>query len=116
MFHPPFGFNDYVKLQCESKMVLSDSGTISEESSILGFHAVTLRDFIERPEALDTGSIITVGLEPESVLAGVELALDLPVAGAPVDYGVTNTAARVVSYIVGTVLWPPSAAIVVVRE
>jgi len=103
IFHPPFGFNDYVKLQCESKMVLSDSGTISEESSMLGFHAVTLRDFIERPEALDTGSIITTGLEPESVLAGVELALSLPVAEAPVDYQVTNTAARVVSFITGTV-------------
>ena len=92
-----------MKLQREAKLVLSDSGTISEESSILGFPAVTLRDFIERPESLDTGSIITAGLEPASVLAAVELVLALPRPEAPVDYRVTDTSARVVTFIVGTV-------------
>ena len=56
-FHEPFGFLDYDRLQLNALCVLSDSGTISEESSLLGFPAVTLRDSIERPEALDTGAI-----------------------------------------------------------
>jgi len=103
IFHPPFGFNDYVKLQTEAKAVLSDSGTISEESSILGFPAITLRDFIERPEALDTGSIITAGLEPSSVLEALDLVIRLSRPQPPVDYQIMDTSARVVSFIVGTV-------------
>src|SRR5699024_5506522 len=77
IFHPPFGFHDYIKLQKESKLVLSDSGTISEESSILDFPAVTMRDFIERPESQDTGAIITSGLNSADVLDAVEMALEL---------------------------------------
>jgi len=103
VFHKPFGFNDYVKLQMEAKAVLSDSGTISEESSILNFSAITLRDFIERPEALDTGSIITAGLEPSSVLEALDLVIRLPRPRPPVDYQITDTSTRVVSFIVGTV-------------
>ena len=103
VFHPPFGFHDYVKLQIEAKAVLSDSGTISEESSILGFPAITLRDFIERPEALDTGSIITAGLERNSVLGALELVLSLPRPKPPTAYDVNDTSTRVVSFIVGTV-------------
>ena len=57
VWHKPLGFVDYVRLQQEALAVLSDSGTISEESALLGFPAVTLRDSIERPEALDTGEI-----------------------------------------------------------
>src|SRR5699024_4660477 len=57
VFHEPFGFLDYNRLQLDARCVLSDSGTIAEESTILGFPAVTLRSSIERPEALDTGSI-----------------------------------------------------------
>jgi UDP-N-acetylglucosamine 2-epimerase (non-hydrolysing) len=102
-FHAPFGFTDYVKLQVEAKAVLSDSGTISEESSLLGFPAVTLRDFIERPEAVDTGSIITAGIDPDSVLAGLTLVEALPRPRPPVDYQVRDTSTRVVSFIVGTV-------------
>jgi len=102
VFHPPFGFHDYVKLQCEARLVLSDSGTIAEEASLLGFRAVTLRDFIERPEALDTGSIITSGIGVSSVLSAVDLALAGPVPTLPADYIISNTAWRVVTFIVGT--------------
>ena len=63
-FHEPFGFLDYNRLQLGAACVLSDSGTISEESTMLGFPAVTLRSSIERPEALDTGSITMTDLDP----------------------------------------------------
>jgi UDP-N-acetyl-L-fucosamine synthase len=59
-FHEPFGYLDYNKLQLDSRCVISDSGTISEESAIMGFPAVTLRDSMERPEALDFGRIVKV--------------------------------------------------------
>ena len=74
-FHPPFGFLDYNRLQLGAACVLSDSGTISEESTMLGFPAVTLRSSIERPEALDTGSITMTDLDPATVVAGVRFAM-----------------------------------------
>lgn len=106
VFHKPFGFLDYVKLQLSARLVLSDSGTISEESTLLGFPAITLRDFIERPEALDTGAIITSGLEPESVIHAVDFTLACADGGGhpftPNDYLVTNTSERVVAFIMST--------------
>lgn len=103
VLHPPFGFNDYVKLQKEALIVLSDSGTISEESSLLGFAAVTLRDFIERPEALDTGAIITSGLQQESILDAIHVTLaQLSEDGylnPPPDYQIDDASRRVVSFI-----------------
>lgn len=95
IFHPPFGFHDYVKLQKEAKLVISDSGTISEESSILGFSAVTIRDLIERPEALDAGAIITTGLEPKDVLDTVNMTLALGTdASVPAEYDIRDTSRR----------------------
>src|SRR5690606_25888094 len=101
-FHPPFGFHDYIRLQQDSKLVLSDSGTISEESSILGFPAITLRDYIERPEALDTGAIITAGVNPSAVSSAVRLALAKRPARTPAEYEIDDTSYRVVSFLVGT--------------
>lgn len=102
-FHAPFGFHDYVKLQLNAKLVLSDSGTISEESSILGFPAVTMRDAIERPEALDSGAIITSGLHSDAVLDAVRIALDLFASpnrsSGPAEYQIANTSERVVAFI-----------------
>jgi UDP-N-acetylglucosamine 2-epimerase (non-hydrolysing) len=72
-FMPPFGFNDYVKLQLGSLLVLSDSGTITEEASLLNLAAVTIRDAHERPEGMDVGTLIMSGLEPEHVLDAIRV-------------------------------------------
>ena len=106
IFHAPFGFNDYVRLQKSAKLVLSDSGTISEESSLLGFPAVSLRDAIERPEAIDTGVTITSGVETANVLDAVAMTLrqfeeDGP-ATIPAEYRIKDASRRAVNFIRST--------------
>ena len=106
IFHKPLGFHDYNALQLNALCALSDSGTIAEESTMLGFPAVTLRDAIERPEAVDTGSIILAGVQSEGVLDAVRVTLEMWQAFGPVeipeDYQVTNTARRSVNFILST--------------
>lgn len=106
----PFGFHDYNHLQMMARCAISDSGTIAEESSMLDFPAITPRDAIERPEALDTGSIIVTGMDGDAILEGVEAAVALHTArlasgepaAVPEDYRITNTSERVLKLIIGT--------------
>ena len=106
----PFGFHDYNHLQMKGFCAISDSGTIAEESSMLGFPAITPRDAIERPESLDVGCIIATGLDQDTIVNSVEavtrMFAERREAGAshpvPADYCVTNTSERVVSLVLGT--------------
>ncbi|MCE5187380.1 MAG: UDP-N-acetylglucosamine 2-epimerase (non-hydrolyzing) [Planctomycetaceae bacterium] len=105
-FMKPFGFLDYVNLQMNAACVLSDSGTICEESSMLGFPAVTVRKAMERPEALDTGSIILTGLDADVIVDSVKTQMSPDITGkgicVPADYQITNTSHRVLKIILGT--------------
>ena len=102
-FSEPFGFLDYNRLQMKAFCVLSDSGSISEESSILGFPAITLRSSIERPEALDTGSIIMTDLRPDRVMAGVEAArAGHSMTSAPREYEINDCSIRVRNFVLST--------------
>ena len=106
----PFGFHDYNHLQMHAYCAISDSGTIAEESSILDFPAITPRDAIERPEAMDTGNIIVTGLDEDTIRGGIDAAVTLherrKAAGidpvVPTDYRIMNTSERVVKLILGT--------------
>ena len=106
----PFGFHDYNHLQMKAFCAISDSGTIAEESSILDFPAITPRDAIERPEALDTGNIVVTGLDSETILSAVKLVTDVHnerrgrgvKCSMPDDYAISNTSERVVKLILGT--------------
>lgn len=111
-FHPlihfmkPFGFTDYVHLQMNALCTISDSGTISEESAMLNFPAISLRESMERPEAQDAGSIILTGFDPDIVLNAIETAIDehqfLKNDNTyPHEYFITNTSWRVLKLILG---------------
>lgn len=96
----PLGFHDYIALQQNAFCVLSDSGTLSEESAILGFPAVLLRTSTERPEALDAGTVVMGGVEPKNVLGAVRVAVEMPSSGrCPEPYLVESVSSKVVEII-----------------
>ncbi len=105
-FLKPFGFFDYLKLQNNALTVISDSGTICEESTILNFPAITIRNSMERPEGLDAGAIIITGLDKEVVLKSIDVVIDQQVKesanSVPREYEVTNTSWRILKLILGT--------------
>lgn len=102
-FHTPFGFHDYIHLQENSRVVLSDSGTISEEASILGFPAVTIRESMERPEALEGGNIVMSGIKKDSILEAIELVLASGLSqNKPTAYAISDTSVRVINIIQST--------------
>jgi len=104
-FHKPFGFPDYIKLQMNARCTLSDSGTISEESAILRFPAISFRQSMERPESQDAGTIILTGFDAEIVLNSIEIAImehirNIPKLPSP-DYLIPDTSWRVLKLIQG---------------
>jgi UDP-N-acetylglucosamine 2-epimerase (non-hydrolysing) len=105
-FAKPFGFLDYNRLQMDAFCVLSDSGTITEESALLGFPAVTIRRSMERPEGLDTGSIVLTGLDADIIVQAVQAVTDAwreeRIPPVPADYRIDNVSQRVVNLILGT--------------
>ena len=112
----PMGFNDYVKLQQASRAVLSDSGTISEESSILKFKALNIREAHERPEAMEEASVMMVGLKKERILQGLEVleTQDVDTLRSVSDYSMPNVSDKVLRIIlsytdyINKVVWKKS--------
>jgi UDP-N-acetylglucosamine 2-epimerase len=111
---PPFGFFDYVNLQKNAFCVLSDSGTISEESAMMEFPAVSIRTSTERPEAIDAGSIVLGGIKKEEVLNAIDICMNTYNVDnliLPVEYKVKEVSSRIIrviqSYtsIVNNVIW-----------
>ena len=107
-FLKPLGFFDYIKMQKKAYCVISDSGTISEESSILNFPAITIRQAHERPEGMDEGTLIMSGLKKERILESINIIVsqfsrEKRVARIVSDYNVDNFSLKVVRTIISYV-------------
>ena len=104
-FLKPFGFLDYVHLQKMARCTISDSGTISEESAILSFPAISLRRSMERPEAQDTGTIVLTGFDLDVVMSSVDTVVgelrESSYQHIPAEYAIENTSWRVLKLILG---------------
>lgn len=101
-FVKPFGFYDYMNLQINSICVISDSGTITEESSILGFPAITIRNAHERPEGMDEGTLIMTGLDKKIILKSIDVILNQNKLKKPKivsDYDVESVSIKVLRVI-----------------
>jgi UDP-N-acetylglucosamine 2-epimerase (non-hydrolysing) len=112
-FHKPFGLSDYLALQLSAQAVLSDSGTVTEEASILNLRALNLRDAHERPEGMEEGTVIMTGLDWPVVQAALDQILPPNAVNRKIvaDYDVDNVSDKVLcillSYIpyVRRVVW-----------
>jgi UDP-N-acetyl-L-fucosamine synthase len=103
-FHEPFGYFDYNQLQKNAMCVISDSGTISEEAAIIGFPAISFRDSMERPEALDAGVLILSGLSAPNLLQSIEILTSRePIHLTPADYKSADFSERVFRFLFSTV-------------
>jgi UDP-N-acetylglucosamine 2-epimerase (non-hydrolysing) len=105
VWHKPLGLIDYITLQVNSFCVVSDSGTIHEDSSILNFPAIAIRKSTEKAESIDAGHCVITGLDPESVLRSVHIAtsdlVDPAISPMPLEYQPQNVSSKIVRLILG---------------
>ena len=94
-FIKPLGLFDYISLQKNAFVVLSDSGSLTEEASILNFPAVSIRTTTERPEGIDSGSIVLGQINTESIVQSIEISTKSELAGIPLEYNLKNNSDKI---------------------
>ena len=104
LLHEPLGFIDYCRLQSTALLTISDSGSVSEESTILGFKAITLRDSMERPEALEAASVLMSGINSVSLIGSIDFKLKTKIGqNPPSEYLIKDSSVRTVNFILSTI-------------